>query len=377
MTNNNKTGRFIPLDAVRGIAALIVVFNHYVQTIPEEIRQLTAYSGGWHNPSAWATPWPWLRFTPLRLIVDGHAAVIVFFLLSGFVLALQVKRDSQPLFFSFLIKRVCRIFLPFAFVIVLSWWFLSTFTLSPDLSASQWLKDHVALLSNASLTDHLLMNGRDMRLDPVMWSLIHEMRMVIFLPLMFFALRRIGTRIFIASALLISLVATLGMTNSNADVTWQATAHFFWLFALGNSLAFHRASIAILFRNASNFSMAIMWAIALGLLITPFDHTWSDFLIGAGAILVIVLSLQEGKVSTALSTPVPVWLGRVSYSLYLIHQPILVFVLSTTGMPMLAIFALTLLCAEVAYRAIESPSHKIGIAITERLYRARVEKPVT
>ncbi|HEY8099330.1 MAG TPA: acyltransferase [Burkholderiaceae bacterium] len=372
MNNKNQAGRFIALDAVRGIAALVVVFNHYVQTIPEGTRQLLAYPGGWLNPGAWATPWPWLRFTPFRLLVDGHAAVIVFFLLSGFVLALQVKQDSQPLFVPFLIKRVCRIFLPFAFAIALSWWIFSSFPLGTNISTSQWFKEHATLMSNASLIDHLLMNGRDMRLNPVMWSLIHEMRMAIFLPLMFVALRRIDQRIFIAVALLISIVATFGMTDANSDVRWQATAHFFWLFAIGSSLAFHRTSISTLFRNAGNFSMVIMWALALGLLMTPFDRTWSDFLMGAGAILLIVLSLQEGKVSTALSTPIPVWLGRISYSLYLIHLPILVFILSTTNIPMLAIFVLTLLCSELTYRVIEAPAHKIGIVITERLYKARL-----
>jgi peptidoglycan/LPS O-acetylase OafA/YrhL len=372
MSNTGRTARFLQLDAVRGIAAVIVVLNHYTQTIPEETRQLVGYPGGWLNPSSWATPWPWLRFTPFRLLVNGHAAVVVFFVLSGFVLALPVKQDSQPLFMSFLIKRVCRIYLPFAFVIALSWWIFSSFSLGNNLSASRWLARLAASMSNAALPDHLFMNGRDIRLNPVIWTLIHEMRMIFFFPLIFIALRRVGAAMVIAGGLLISIASTFGMTDANVNVSWQATAHFFWLFAAGSTLAFHRASVSILLKSTSNSSIAMIWAFALGLLIVPFDRTWSDFLIGSGAILVIVLSLQEGKVSNALATSIPVWLGRISYSLYLIHLPILVFIVSTTDTPLLAIFAVTLLCAELAYRVIESPAHLLGRVVTQRMRKANL-----
>ena len=70
--------------------------------------------------SAWAAPWAWLRYTPLRLLVDGEAAVILFFVLSGYVLALPFIAGTQLTYGRYLVKRICRIWLPFAAAILLA-----------------------------------------------------------------------------------------------------------------------------------------------------------------------------------------------------------------------------------------------------------------
>jgi peptidoglycan/LPS O-acetylase OafA/YrhL len=64
-----------------------------------------------------------IRLSPLRLFVAGHAAVIVFFLLGGFVLALPY-RSRQPPAIGFIIRRTCRIYIPFAFAVFLAAAFL-------------------------------------------------------------------------------------------------------------------------------------------------------------------------------------------------------------------------------------------------------------
>ncbi len=51
--------------------------------------------------------------TPLRLLIAGHQAVILFFLLSGFVLTLPYKKKTGLGYGPFLVKRVCRIYLPY------------------------------------------------------------------------------------------------------------------------------------------------------------------------------------------------------------------------------------------------------------------------
>jgi peptidoglycan/LPS O-acetylase OafA/YrhL len=86
--------RFHELDSLRGVAALTVVFHHFSRICPESFTHL-------------------LIRTPLRLLVAGHQAVILFFLLSGFVLTLPYKKKTRLSYAPFLLKRVCRIYLPY------------------------------------------------------------------------------------------------------------------------------------------------------------------------------------------------------------------------------------------------------------------------
>jgi peptidoglycan/LPS O-acetylase OafA/YrhL len=69
------------LDAVRGLAALSVVLCHYLNI-------LTGLPLGTMLMSLAALP-------PLSLLVTGYGAVILFFVLSGYVLTLSLMRDSE------------------------------------------------------------------------------------------------------------------------------------------------------------------------------------------------------------------------------------------------------------------------------------------
>jgi peptidoglycan/LPS O-acetylase OafA/YrhL len=357
--------RFRVLDSLRGIAALIVVLNHYVQAVPEDVR-LAAHPGDLLILSTWASPWPWLRFTPLRLIVSGESAVDLFFVLSGFVLALQVTRNRQPQIWPFLVKRFCRVYLPFAVVILIVATAYTLIPTAPSPSTSTWLN---GLLPprGYSLAAHLLMTGRagDMILDPVVWTLVHEMRVAAFLPVIFLMIRKIGTAQTVTVCLLVSVVASFGMTESISG-SFRATLHFLWMFAAGSALSFHRDRLTALMKASNCWLTAFLWVLALALLVVAFDRVWSDFLIGCGAVLLVALCLPKSQITGVLMFPAPLWLGRVSYSLYLIHLPILILTVESgfTSGASIVIFALTLVLAELTCRAVEIPAHNIGVSLS-------------
>src|SRR5688572_30321030 len=98
----NGHGRLTSLDGLRGIAALAVVFNHIFLVI-----------------APGQAPW-WMDYTPLYYFFAGRKAVILFFILSGFVLALPYIHGTPPRYREYLIRRFCRIYLPFAAAICLS-----------------------------------------------------------------------------------------------------------------------------------------------------------------------------------------------------------------------------------------------------------------
>jgi peptidoglycan/LPS O-acetylase OafA/YrhL len=79
------------LDALRGVAALAVVIGH---ALPMGLPQVP----------------------PVVAVALGRVSVIAFFVLSGFVLSLPYF-DGRPLPYpAFVVRRLCRIYLPYAAV---------------------------------------------------------------------------------------------------------------------------------------------------------------------------------------------------------------------------------------------------------------------
>ena len=61
----------------------------------------------------------WLKYSPLHAFWAGNEAVLFFFLLSGFVLALPFFQTAVP-YTSFVVRRICRIYLPYWLVVAVA-----------------------------------------------------------------------------------------------------------------------------------------------------------------------------------------------------------------------------------------------------------------
>ncbi len=117
--------RYVELDALRGIAALSVVVWHFVcatYTIKVPSERTFVLS--------------------LYYLVHGRSAVILFFILSGFVLSLPFFRESKPKYNAFVVRRACRIYLPYLALLagtILVRALITTKTI-PELS--QWFNEY-------------------------------------------------------------------------------------------------------------------------------------------------------------------------------------------------------------------------------------------
>src|SRR5215471_18879899 len=69
---------------------------------------------------------------------NGPAAVMLFFLLSGFVLSLPVWRGKPQRYSVFIVRRICRIYLPYLFGLALSILGASIFASHKVPGASHW-----------------------------------------------------------------------------------------------------------------------------------------------------------------------------------------------------------------------------------------------
>ena len=179
------------LDSLRGLAAFMVVLYHGWQTLPpgplaDGIRQA-------------------LLFTPFKAAVGARPAVILFFVLSGYVLALALTHGPGISWGGFVLRRICRVWLPFAVSILLSaglYWLMRPAALAgvhPWFNADPWS----AAPDAAALWRHLAMLGdtHSAHLNVVMWSLTYELRISLVFPLILLAAQRLPLRVLLPGML--------------------------------------------------------------------------------------------------------------------------------------------------------------------------------
>ncbi len=365
--------RITPLDSLRGVAALAVVLHHL-------------WLLGAVQPIA---PWQWrlLRYTPLTIIIEGRAPVILFFVLSGFVLAHALMQAPTP-YPIFIVRRIIRIYLPFAAAILLSAACYALLDPGEPRPFSAWFGGlwrggHTF----SALIGHLGMPGtRRDDLDPVVWSLVHELRISALLPVLLWACRRRLGAMLVASVAVQWLVLPFCLDpltgepcrawlscrpfwGTGAAGSLLVSAYFVCFFVLGIAIAVQRERLRAWFRDPRCKGLAAVVSLAL----LSGVAGAGDLGFGVGGALLIVLALETGRLATALRRrPLP-WLGRISYSLYLVHLP--VFLASIYGVgpglqphwrPALlpALPALALIAAWLFYRMVEIPAQRLGRRLT-------------
>ncbi len=350
------TTRIPQLDALRGIAAVTVVCHHW-----------------------WAIcrsgPPPWI-FRPL---VTGREAVILFFVLSGFVLSLPVWNKRQAPYPEYLLRRIFRIYVPFVFALVLSALGCLVFYGRQLPLTSFYYTTWQTPLTAALFARELLMPTHSV-LNGAIWSLRYEMELSILFPFLCLFLLRTGRWSW--------LILTIGLRAGEyllvhnhyaANIAVTNFARFLYysiFFIVGATLARERITLA---RLLSRIPRPILWILLLAALgsycNTMFAHSTvpaSDLFTTLGAAAMILL-VQDPRLTLGLNSSVPQYLGRISYSMYLVHYTVLfaVFDLAFPGIPLLSIAILcgaaTWLVSHLFCIWIEEPAHAAGKSLAHRL----------
>ena len=367
--------RIRSLDAVRGVAAAIVVAHHASLIFP-----------------AFAARGPemaWVFRTPLRLLVAGPAAVYVFFVLSGTVLSLPFFSGYQEQWTAFAVKRFVRIWLPFAGAIFLSIVLLALVGTAPVSGVSWWYSaTWKTPLSVESVASTLAMTGRQTDLDNPMWSLIHEMRIALVLPALMLLVRW-NSLLTVAAVLLISIASVSVFSDLHyAGVTsWADTSSYAYAFVIGVLIAAKRDSLLRFCRERSATTLIALTVVSVaGLAAAPPETPQLTSLLPmarllvnttAAGMLIVLCMTDRGITAKVLHSSVPTFLGKISYSLYLIHVPILISIVRLSsgivGLPASIACGVgaSLLAAVFFQRAVEAPSARLS----KRLARALVIKP--
>jgi peptidoglycan/LPS O-acetylase OafA/YrhL len=315
------------LDGLRALAALYVVFHH----------------------AAWLTVRSDFRVSSVatKLVVDclmyGHYAVAVFIVLSGYCLMLPVIRSSSGRikggFFNYIVRRARRIFPPYYAALAGT---LSLFVIVPRLrsvAGDAWDRalppfDLWTILSHV-LMIHALRGAWVFRIDPPMWSVATEWYIYFLFPAFVALWRRFGATTLLVVALTVSYLPTLITRKFDHACPWYIA-----LFAIGMGGAMvgssdHARSCKWWWRATSGGAGWLVacfvgaTAIVVGCFGEFKNERYVDLLVGSVAAVLIVhlaslcTSGLRSRVLRFFESGPMVGLGTFSYSLYLIHMPML------------------------------------------------------
>ncbi len=93
------------LDDLRGLAALVVLLSHCLLTLPQPDTL-----GSPLHLAPWELLRTWEIYSPLRLLTAGNGTVMIFFVLSGFVLSLPFIAQGRAEYPPYVATRFCRIY---------------------------------------------------------------------------------------------------------------------------------------------------------------------------------------------------------------------------------------------------------------------------
>ena len=273
--------------------------------------------------------------TPFR---GGFIGVDVFFVISGYLITSVILADLAAetfSFFNFYERRIRRILPAFLAMLVMSTALAWRFLTPAELEAYA-RSQYAALFSVSNLFFHRQAGyfASPSTLTPLLhtWSLAVEEQFYIAFPLLIFLVYRILPRLL---APILCILAAASFAASTVTVANDPNIAFFlaplraWELLIGAILAhgFLPRIHGRVYRNlaATSGLLAILWSAFHYTAGTPFPGPAALFPCLGAALIIAAGETGSSAVGAILSLRPVVFLGLISYSIYLWHWPLLVF----------------------------------------------------
>jgi peptidoglycan/LPS O-acetylase OafA/YrhL len=301
----------------------------------------------------------------------GFIGVDVFFVISGFLISTIIFSSLEKDRFSlveFYVRRIRRIF-PALIVVMLVFLTIGWFILLAD--EYELLGKHIA--GGAAFVSNFILWRESGYFDVIaetkpmlhLWSLAVEEQYYIFWPLLLaFVWKKkwsfVGTTTVIA---VFSFLISIYLSSTNPTASFYSPFSRFWELMVGGILAYvvrHRPGLI----NRHNQAQSVLGFALLIAGLTLIDKEssfpgWLALLPTIGAFFSISAGPDTWLNRNLLSNRVMIWIGLISYPLYLWHWPILSFIRTADGEPTLetkfAAIAVAVLLSWATYRLVESP----------------------
>lgn len=322
----------------------------------------------------------------------GFLGVDIFFVISGYLITTIIIQELETGSFSlshFYSRRVRRIFPALAVMtlicVPLAWIWLPPGEMK---EFSQSLIGVATFSSNFFFWQQSGYFDTTAELKPLLhtWSLAVEEQYYIFFPFAILLFWRFGKAV-LCSLCLLAFLVSLGLAQW-ASIN-ASTANFFllptrgWELMLGVFCAFY-----VQWRvRSNNENIATLWAqqilsiLGAGMIVfavlafnptTPTPSIWT-LVPTVGAVLIILYANTGTWIKSILGWKPLVWIGLISYSAYLWHQPIFVFyrystLVEPSAIVMIGLSLASLLAGWFSWRFIERPFRIKGYIPTGIVY---------
>lgn len=310
--------KLAPVEAIRGLACLQVVCSHFALVFWPWLHAFWGVADPGDHPVQ-----RFVHDSPFAFLYSGSAAVFIFFVLSGYILThVALGRSSRDLF-GLVLKRYPRLALPciaaclFAYAVI-EW-------MNVDYSdLSVWIQgygDFPASFSGALRNGawEVFVSGQS-RYNPILWT----MRIELWGSWMIFALCYAFNRWSrLRVALLLACTAALALLGATKVLDEEMT-YGLLAFVIGSAVRLYLrdlpASVSLLmlaaglyFAGVHNNSASYAWMQpSLG------EHAYMIGNFIAGGLIVTAL-LFNAVFAKLAATRLLMFLGKVSFSVYLIH----------------------------------------------------------
>ncbi|GJM09430.1 MAG: acyltransferase [Lysobacteraceae bacterium] len=329
---SNLSGRRLDIDLLRAIAVLAVILFHF---------DVPGFDG-------------------------GFIGVDVFFVISGYLISGQIASRIRAGNFSYVVffARRARRLVPALTATLLLVWVFSLFVLTPDTlnhtlqeigfaaaylsNFSYWLES--GYFDTAAITKPLLHT----------WSLSVEEQFYVFWPLLMLFAARSGWKLLLPILGLLSLIACEVMIRLEPSAAFFLFPFRVFEFALGAVIWDLRTPKPS--RIVSLFSMVSLGALVASVTLLHERSHFPGFAVlpaclgTAWIIAARPAFMNRHNFMSALGG----WVGKVSYSAYLVHWPLVVFYVALFGheigwLGFAGLMASTMLLSELMWRFVEQP----------------------
>jgi peptidoglycan/LPS O-acetylase OafA/YrhL len=328
------SAEILPLTSIRGVAAIWVMLGHM---LPDVLRALD------------------ITQAPRLLTNFAHGnqfSVDIFFILSGYIMVVAYGLHANPL--EFYLNRVARVY-PLHIVAlgatIAGFFLLQVIPPKPEAYSLGNLVFYFSLTS--------VWVGLPPAWNLPAWSLSVEIFAYIFFPIVQWAARDLNRAsvlawVFVLCGAHTIVLATMGFVDTGIGALLRGVFGF---------------CAGAFLRAASIRSLQLAPAISLAAILFAAVFNLYEYAIPAILLLIGGLGInQRGLLTRIMSSQVLVWLGKISYSIYLIHLPLLMgsgrflrkidVLQSPSGQTIfcLCYIAAVLVVAHLSWRFIETPA---------------------
>ena len=338
---SGSRGRIASLDGLRGLAAATVLFTHVL------LAGIAFHAYDARDAPVWA----------------GNVAVGVFFVLSEFVLTLPSARRAEN-WVAYYPARLLRLYLPIWGAIALAAVLHKTTGWHTIAGGSWWLNAHaVPMTARHAAATASLVKSISWGYGSALWSLKWEVIFSVLLPLYILVGRVARPASLIAAAVALALIASGRSSYTN----------YLPVFFLGTLLALNVDRIKAAWRWLPTAGQT---AVVVATVSLSVEGLWGpaesgngglgSMLQACGCALIVTLAVASERFDWLLIRRPVHWLGTRSFSLYRVHESIVVSTAvvldrpNDVGLVVLIALPIVLVVTELFFRFVERPAHRVS-----------------